>query len=170
MTLESQLIALEYLVMFVFQGFNLLRVKAFFCFILAIMKKTTREYFKACSECKGRKLLVNLKDNGNIDCINCQVCEGTGKVLIKETIEDSDEIVDGVNKFIKENPVEAGVIAKKMAEGLREAGKRHVDDMKEFIEKKCGWELCEGEEKQISCVPKSFFGTIQCVCPNCDGF
>lgn len=62
------------------------------------MKKTTREFID-CKECRG---------TGNITAnTDCFYCKGTGLKLFKETIEESD-------------------------------------DMKEFIEKKCGWELCEG--------------------------
>lgn len=74
------------------------------------MKRTIRE-FGECPNCRGRKLIANHKSNGNVDFVDCRLCDDDGQIIIKETIEESD-------------------------------------DMKEFIEKKCGWELCEGKEQE----------------------
>ncbi len=73
------------------------------------MKKTTRE-FGECIKCKGNGFIAKTLNSlgGQI----CGLCQGNGGMLIKETIEESD-------------------------------------DMKEFIEKKCGWELCEGKKERL---------------------
>jgi len=68
------------------------------------MKKTIRE-FGVCPRCNGAGILMKNHANGSTN-ENCFVCNNQGKIVIKETIEESD-------------------------------------DMKEFIEKKCGWELVE---------------------------
>lgn len=86
------------------------------------MKRTTRE-FGECVNCKGKGYVVREIEECNeetrkvkevtnlfipVPAIKqCNTCNGSGETLIKETIEETD-------------------------------------DMKEFIEKKCGWELCEG--------------------------
>lgn len=70
------------------------------------MKRTTRE-FGVCIKCKGDGFSEVSFFKGELKKLDCKLCNGTGGILIKETIEESD-------------------------------------DMKEFIEKKCGWELCEG--------------------------
>ena len=66
------------------------------------MKKTTRE-FGVCPRCNGDKV------DPKPEILTCIICNGRGRILIKETIEESD-------------------------------------DMKEFIEKKCGWELVEARK------------------------
>lgn len=67
------------------------------------MKRTIRE-FKPCQLCEGSGILENSKE-APVQISQVCICN-EGKFLIKETIEESD-------------------------------------DMKEFIEKKCGWELVE---------------------------
>jgi hypothetical protein len=66
------------------------------------MKRATRE--EICWACKQFGLIIQ----------SCILCKGTGKITLVETIEESD-------------------------------------DMKEFIEKKCGWELVE-KKKEDDCV------------------
>jgi len=68
------------------------------------MKRATRE--EICWACKQFGLIIQ----------SCILCKGTGKITLVETIEESD-------------------------------------DMKEFIEKKCGWELVEPQWlKKRSCM------------------
>ena len=82
------------------------------------MKKTTREFID-CKECRG---------TGNITAnTDCFYCKGTGLKLFKETIEESD-------------------------------------DMKEFIEKKCGWELVEGKERVLRYGKPFLSKTDNCSC------
>lgn len=82
------------------------------------MKKTTREFID-CKECNGRGwFLEKAFPVDQVRCSSkCQYCNGEGRILIKETIQESD-------------------------------------DMKEFIEKKCGWEWVEPKvckEKHAHC-------------------
>jgi len=67
------------------------------------MKRTIREYYIGCKNCNATG---HISMNNEGDSYICKVCEGNGRKLIKEIIEESD-------------------------------------DMKEFVEKKLGWELCE---------------------------
>lgn len=70
------------------------------------MKKTTRE-FGVCWNCKGKGgRPTKPTDESDVNWILCEICHGKKHILIKETVEESD-------------------------------------DMKEFIEKKCGWVLME---------------------------
>ena len=67
------------------------------------MKRTIREYFKACESCNSTgEIALGFEEQIRV----CNVCDGSGRINVEETIEESD-------------------------------------DMKEFIEKKCGWVLME---------------------------
>lgn len=69
------------------------------------MKKTIRE-LGVCTNCKGYPRLVTNEDFNKNPELYCTPCKGTGRIVNKIIIEESD-------------------------------------DMKEFIEKKCGWVLVE---------------------------
>jgi RecJ-like exonuclease len=105
------------------------------------MKKTTRE-FGECKKCNGQGC-----QKGAL--VVCNWCSGRGRTLIKETIEESDEKIKDWrdDSFCP--------LFKKSMES---------DDMKEFIEKKCGWELVEGEAAPVPKISKYFCGFVQ-TCP-----
>lgn len=121
------------------------------------MKKTTREFGK-CWMCHGA-----VKD--------CRLCNGTIQIVIKETIEESDEvsgkapkvyITDEQLQKLEKELLEDGVENKYCKCCLQSMmsdekycssclSNKISDDMKEFIEKKCGWELVE-KKKEDDCV------------------
>lgn len=79
------------------------------------MKKTTRE--EVCWLCKQFKQIIQ----------SCSLCHGKGIISLKETIEESD-------------------------------------DMREFIEKKLGWELVEGKERVFKYSEPYLRKTNNCHC------
>lgn len=110
------------------------------------MKRTTREYFKACESCNSTgEIALGFEEQIRV----CNVCDGSGRINVEETIEESDEVSGKAPKvYITDEQLQ------KLEKELLEDGveKKYCkcclqsmmsDDIKEFIEKKCGWVLME---------------------------
>lgn len=62
-------------------------------------KTTTRQYNEICKECYGKGMIM---DNYNSTSAGrtCPVCNGTGKVMVTETVTEDTDIHDHSLKII----------------------------------------------------------------------